>query len=104
MTDTVVAEVCIASIEPSTLEEAMSSEDCDKWTEAIKSEIESLMANKTWILVSRKSGMHIITNRWIFKKKFKANGDIEKFKARFIFIFYFILCNRSGPWYEYRTI
>lgn len=81
---TVAAELCIACVEPSTLEEAMSSEDCDKWTEAIANEIQSLLKNKTWILVPRTDDMHVITNRWIFKKKFKANGDIEKYKARLV--------------------
>lgn len=39
-----------------------------------------LQKNNTWILVPRT----IITNRWIFKKKFKSNGEIEKFKARLV--------------------
>lgn len=77
-----IAELCVACVEPSTLEEAMSSEDCDKWTVAINKEIKSLQKNNTWILVPRTSEMHVITNRWIFKKKFKSNGEIDKFKAR----------------------
>lgn len=79
-----VPELNMVCIDPVSLEEAMSSKDCDKWREAITSEIESLMANKTWILVPRQEGMHVITNRWIFKKKYRANGDIEKYKARLV--------------------
>lgn len=51
---------------------------------AIHDEIDSLVKNKTWNLVARTKNMHVLSNQWVFKRKYKANGEIDKYKARLV--------------------
>ncbi|KMQ82031.1 retrotransposon ty1-copia subclass, partial [Lasius niger] len=49
----IIAETFMASSEPATVQDALKAEDSDKWREAMKSELDSLMENQTWTLVPR---------------------------------------------------
>jgi hypothetical protein len=69
---------------PRTIEETYSSLDADYWKEAINSEIDSIMSNGTWEVVSRPFGCKPIGCKWMFKKKLRPDGTIEKYKARLI--------------------
>lgn len=40
----------------------------------------TLEKNKTWVLVSKANNVNIISNRWIFKRKYKTDGTICKYK------------------------
>ncbi|GJY20727.1 retrotransposon protein, putative, ty1-copia subclass [Tanacetum coccineum] len=55
-----------------------------QWKEAIKSEIDSILQNHTWELVDLLSGCKPLGYKWIFKKKMKADGTIDKYKARMV--------------------
>ena len=70
--------------EPQTFKEAMSSPEASYWKEAINSEIESIMQNHTWELVDLPPGTKPLGYKWIFKKKMKADGSIDKYKARLV--------------------
>jgi hypothetical protein len=70
--------------EPSNINEAMKSRDATFWKEASNDEIEFIMFNKTWILVDLPSGSKPIGCKWIFKKKMKPDGSVDKFKARLV--------------------
>ncbi|GJY71917.1 retrotransposon protein, putative, ty1-copia subclass [Tanacetum coccineum] len=52
--------------------------------EAIQSEIDSIVQNNTWKLVDLPSGHKPIGHKWIFKKKLRPDGTIEKYKARLV--------------------
>ncbi|MDQ4222848.1 hypothetical protein RBK84_00475, partial [Pseudomonas aeruginosa] len=67
--------------EPQTYKEAMSSSESSCWKEAIKSEIDSILSNKTWEIVDILPGIKPIGCKWIFKKKLKPDGSIDKYKA-----------------------
>ena len=54
------------------------------WKEAIKSEIESILHNHTWELVDLPSGCKPLSSKWIFKRKRKVDGSIDKYKARLV--------------------
>jgi hypothetical protein len=69
---------------PRTIEEAYSSLDADYWKEAIKSELDSIMSNGTWEVVSRPYGCKPLGCKWVFKKKLRSDGTIEKYKARLV--------------------
>eukprot|EP00253_Pinus_taeda_P012602 PITA_12602 len=42
------------------------------------------MKNDVWEVVPRPKGKSVVTSRWIYKVKHAADGNIEKFKARFV--------------------
>jgi hypothetical protein len=67
--------------EPTNYEEAMMSPDSDKWHEAMKSEIGSMYENKVWTLVDLPDDRQAIENKWIFKKKTDADGNVTVYKA-----------------------
>ena len=69
---------------PTTIEDAYSSPDADLWKEAVWSEMDSIMSNGTWEIVERPYGCKPIGCRWVFKKKLRPNGTIERYKARLV--------------------
>jgi hypothetical protein len=54
---------------PRTIEEAYSSLDVDYLKEAIKSEMDSIISNGTWEVVSIPYGCKPIGCKWVFKRK-----------------------------------
>nr|GEX13791.1 Pol polyprotein [Tanacetum cinerariifolium] len=70
--------------EPVSYREAVTSLEGHQWKEAIKSKIDSILQNHTWELVDLPPGYKPLGYKWIFKKKMKADGTIEKYKARMI--------------------
>ncbi|KAJ9556796.1 LOW QUALITY PROTEIN: hypothetical protein OSB04_011410 [Centaurea solstitialis] len=70
--------------EPKTYREAVTSSEGPQWKEAIKSEIDSILQNHTWELVDLPPGCKPLGYRWMFKKKMKADGTIDKYKARLV--------------------
>ena len=61
---------------PTNYEEAMMTPDSDKWLEAMKSDIGSIYENKVWTLVDLPDDRRAIENKWIFKKKTDADGNV----------------------------
>ena len=70
--------------EPQTYKEAVNSTESLMWKEAIKSEIDSILHNHTWELVDLPSGCKPLSSKWIFKRKQKVDGSIDKYKARLV--------------------
>ena len=68
--------------EPQTYKEAVNSTESLMGKEAIKSEIDSILHNHTWELVDLPSGCKPLSSKWIFKRKRKVDGSIDKYKAR----------------------
>ncbi|CAM8982076.1 unnamed protein product [Rhodiola kirilowii] len=62
----------------------MKSQDVSFWKEAINDEMDSIIGNNTWILVDLPPGHKPLGNKWIFRKKMKVDGTIDKFKARLV--------------------
>jgi hypothetical protein len=69
---------------PRTLFEAYASLDADDWKEAIQSEMDSILTNETWETCPKPMGYKPIGCKWIFKKKLRPDGSIEKYKARLV--------------------
>ena len=70
--------------EPTNNEEAMMSPDFAKWLEAMKYEMGSMYENKVWTLVGLPDDQQAIENKWIFKKKTNADGNVIVYKARLV--------------------
>jgi hypothetical protein len=67
--------------EPTTFEEATS---CNEWKDATQKEYDALIKNDTWRLVDPPIGIKPIGNKWVYKTKYKANGSLDKHKARLV--------------------
>ena len=70
--------------EPKSLEEAKNDYIWDKWLKAMVDEYDSLMENGTWTLVDPPPGRRILRGRWIYKIKRGPNGEILRYKARWV--------------------
>ena len=60
------------------------AKDKPRWVEAMDKEIAALEANDTWELTNLLKGKEEISSKWIFKIKFRPDGTIERYKARFV--------------------
>ena len=58
--------------------------DHEEWKDAMIEEYQSIMKNDVWDVVPRLEGKSIITFKWIYKINHAVNGNIEKYKARFV--------------------
>ncbi|GJX94137.1 zinc finger, CCHC-type containing protein [Tanacetum coccineum] len=70
--------------DPRTFNEAIQSRDVALWKEAINDEMDSIIENNTWILFYLPPGCKPLGYKWIFKRKMKVNGTIDKFKVRLV--------------------
>ncbi len=78
------AAVNKAQDDPKTLSKARSHSDWPKWQEAMDREIATLEEAGTWTTVPRPANKNIVGSKWVFHIKHKANGTIEKYKARLV--------------------
>jgi hypothetical protein len=69
---------------PKIIVEAFTSPDANDWNEADHSEIDSILSNGTWELVGRSYGCKPMGYKWVFKKKLRPDGTIDKYKARLL--------------------
>lgn len=73
-----------AIVEPKNLNDVLHDPYKDEWLEAMRDEMDSMHKNKTWELVELPPDRKAIGNKWVFTVKTNFNGEIEKFKARFV--------------------
>lgn len=55
-----------------------------RWVEAMRAEIQVLKDNHPQKLVSLPNGKVSIGCKWVFKAKYKANGEVERFTAHLV--------------------
>jgi len=67
--------------EPHTYDEAVQHPD---WQEAMDKELQALQTTHTWDIVSFPPGKKPTDCKWVYKVKYKADGSIERFKARLV--------------------
>ncbi|CAI7798653.1 unnamed protein product [Closterium sp. NIES-53] len=72
--------------EPATIQQALGGEHREKWCEAMDKELKALQERNTWKVVPIEVARNktIIMGKWIFRVKTKADGTIDKFKARWV--------------------
>lgn len=82
--NTLEAVFALLTGDVSSFEEAIVSPQKTKWQAAMKEEINALLENDVWDLVNPPKGQKIIGNRWVFRTKRNADGDIQCFRARLV--------------------
>ena len=70
--------------EPQSFKEAISTLGVPFQKEVVNSEIESILQNHTWELVDLPPSCKPLGYKWIFKRKLKADGSTNKYKARLV--------------------
>lgn len=68
-------------VEPKTFAEASVD---NRWIEAMNQEMEALNRNGTWKITELPSNRKPIGCKWVYKVKYKSNGEVERFKARLV--------------------
>jgi hypothetical protein len=66
---------------PSSVHEALLD---PHWRRAMEEEYATLLANQTWDPVPRPPGSNIVTGKWIWTHKHRADGTLERYKARWV--------------------
>ncbi|KAF5820342.1 putative RNA-directed DNA polymerase [Helianthus annuus] len=66
---------------PTTYAKALSDPN---WLNAMQAEFTALQVNDTWELVPRPQDRPVIRCMWLFRHKFKADGTLERYKARLV--------------------
>ena len=69
---------------PQNYNEACTGLHAVQWREAIQREVDSLRSNGTWCLATPPIPRRLLTPKWVFKLKLKADGSIDRFKARLV--------------------
>jgi hypothetical protein len=70
---------------PQTYQQAINDPTYSKqWKLAITEEIISLIENGTWKQVVPPASANLVSTKWVFTIKTKADGTIERFKARLV--------------------
>jgi hypothetical protein len=69
---------------PKTIIETFASPDTDDWKEIVHSEMDPILSNGTWELVDRPYGSKPVGCKWVFKRKLRSDGTIDKYKTRLV--------------------
>ena len=70
--------------EPLTRDEALRGEHAPQWQAAMESEFQSLTKKRVWEVVERFDGCPVIKGKWVFKIKRDQNGNVARFKSRYV--------------------
>ncbi|KAL0285968.1 UNVERIFIED_CONTAM: Copia protein [Sesamum calycinum] len=69
---------------PVTFKDAMDSLDAKQWKEVVKSEMDFIVSKGTRVLADLPPRCTTIGSKWIFKRKLKFGGTVDKFKAKLV--------------------
>jgi hypothetical protein len=67
-----------------TYKEAIQSKEAKEWIEAMKKEANSLEKKNTWKLTDLLPGKNLVGGKWVYTKKKRSDGTVERYKARWV--------------------
>ncbi len=59
----------------------MEQNDGNQWADIVQHEDNSLIKNNTWSLTKLSLGRHAIDYKWVSGIKYKADGQVYKYKV-----------------------
>ena len=62
----------------------MKKQQKREWKDAMIKEYHSIMKSDVWDVVPIPEGMSVVTSKWIYKIKHNVDGNIERYKERFV--------------------
>uniref|UniRef100_A0A2N9F1W8 CCHC-type domain-containing protein n=1 Tax=Fagus sylvatica TaxID=28930 RepID=A0A2N9F1W8_FAGSY len=62
----------------------MKSHDAEQWLKAMHEELDSISKNEVWDLTELPTGRKPVGCKWVLRKKYKADGSLDKYKARLV--------------------
>ncbi|KAE8662571.1 No pollen germination related 2 [Hibiscus syriacus] len=68
-------------VEPTSYSDAIKN---PLWDTAMQEKIQALELNNTWCVVPLPLGKVPIGCKWVYKVKFRSNGEVERYKARLV--------------------
>ena len=74
----------VACLDVVDFNEAMESNDKEKWKEAMKDECNSLSKNETWTLVKLPENRTCLDSKWVLRVKENVNDMSKRYKARLV--------------------
>ncbi|POW22754.1 hypothetical protein PSHT_00941 [Puccinia striiformis] len=75
-------QVSLSSPVPKTFSAAMASSEAEDWRRAVDIKLEAMARLNVWKMVPLPEGRSLLGSVWVFQKKFDADGNLVKFKAR----------------------
>ncbi|GKD58117.1 ribonuclease H-like domain-containing protein [Tanacetum coccineum] len=79
--DAMNATMLNKGVEPKTYLEASQHKH---WVDAMNAKMDALYRNNTWEIVDLPIGRKAIGSKWVWKIKYKSDGEIERYKARLV--------------------
>ena len=70
------------AILPCLFQRHMHDPNVDDWKEVVRNEMDSTLSNVTWELTELPYCCKPAGCMWVFKRKLRPNGTIDKYKAR----------------------
>ena len=70
--------------EPTTYKEAITCPEKEKWIAAMDKELKSLQDTGTYKIVKLPPGQKTVGTKWVYKIKYTAAGEVERYKARLV--------------------
>ncbi|WVZ96842.1 hypothetical protein U9M48_042425 [Paspalum notatum var. saurae] len=71
----------VSSIEPTTIDQALSDPD---WVNAMHEELNNFTRNEVWTLQAKPKGARVIGTKWVFRNKQDDEGNIVRNKAKLV--------------------
>ena len=62
----------------------MQCNDASEWRQAALDKLAAHKSNGTWTLVPRPKDSPVIGSKWVFTKKYRADGSFECYKGHLV--------------------